>query len=468
MLFALAAVVACAVPVVDVHDTVNRVVGDASAFDVDVDALTEPERIQRHLAFVSAALRTAPTDALAPAAAQARAQALDNLDAYAARGVFPRRTDDSYAGRRPRFVDDRGVFCAVGQLMADSGHSDLAEDVDAAFEYAYVDDIDDAALVQRVVAWADEHGFTVDELALIQPSYDAPPTKAATQSDLKRAADRVGLACAVDAKHMSELVVDVDGQASGAVVVQPTVDTPFARCVANHMSGGGGGAYRGEPETFRFRTTLAFATPRAQLQAALRTLDAPSACHRRPGPLVGSVRVDVTAGDGLAIAITTAPENADVDACVEAQLERTLARFARGTWRLRESVTVPLRSGLAEGVRERLWTSLQAASTACFPADGRAPKRLKARVRAAVDDAAFDVDVAAGAHAAFAVCVEGEVATALLRLATTRVPTKDAFFDFVRIDEAVDVRGEAPVVSPAAAAKARSAFDEARRRRDDE
>jgi hypothetical protein len=413
---------------------------------------------------VSAALRDAPTDALAPAAAQARAQALDNLDAYAARGVFPRRTDDSYAGRRPRFVDDRGVFCAVGQLMADSGHRGLAEDVDAAFEYAYVDDIDDAALVPRVVAWADEHGFTVDELALIQPSYDAAPTKAGTQRDLTRAADRVGLACAVDVAHEPEVVVDVEGDPSGTLVVQPTVDTPFARCVAQQLSGGGGGAYDSEPETFRFRMTLTFATPSAQLRTVLRNLD--HECHRRPGPLVQRARIEVRAGEGLTTTITTMPENPAVRDCLARRLDAGLAPFARGTWRIKESSVLALRSDLVGRLQQNLPHVLAQATTPCVSSDaGFAQRRVNARVRAAVDAAAFDVDVDAGVDAAFAACVKRALTTTLAQFATTRMPTDTGFVDYFRIDDVVDVRAEAPVVSPAAAAKA---LEAARRRREDE
>jgi len=476
----LALAVACVVPVVpvvDVRDSVNRVVGDASApADVDVDSLTETERIELHLAFVSASLRATPTAHLRADAARAREKALDDLDRYAARGVFPRRTNDSYDGRRPRFVDDRGVYCAVGQLMADSGHTDLANAVSAAFEYAYVDEMDDA----RIVAWADAHGFTALELARIQPSYEAAPTEGLTRNVLTREADRAGLECAVDAIHASEVVVDVTGEERGAVVVQPKVDTPFSRCVAQKLSSRGGGAYDSMPQPYRFSTTLAFATPAAQLQAALRALDAPSECHRRPGPLVRKVRVDVRAGEGLMATVTTEPSNAHVSACVTSEVDRMLARFARGTWRLSDSITVRLRSGLEESVQQNLPSLLESATTTCFPADGRVPERVKAWVRAGVDDAAFYVDVIdADAFPALAACIEGALPKALLQLATTRVPTREAFaaqpatnapavpsptafFDLSRIDEAVDVRGEARVMSPAAAEQERRAA-EARR-----
>src|SRR5688500_767163 len=145
-------------------DPINAVIGDVSWTHGDPDRAGEATRIATHLRYVANRLRMRDGGAL-------RATLLDALDEYIARGEFPRRTDDPYAGRRPRFIDDRGVHCAVGYLIARSGHAELARSIDAEHEYAHVAEIDSPALH----AWASAHGFTLAELAMIQPGY-GPPT----------------------------------------------------------------------------------------------------------------------------------------------------------------------------------------------------------------------------------------------------------------------------------------------------
>jgi hypothetical protein len=111
-------------------------------------------------------LREAPVDALTPSARFSRARLLDELHDYWQAGVFPRNT--GHAGeRRPYFIDDEGRACAVGALVIRSGHAELAARVDRNFHTDYVPDMPDAELL----AWAATHGFSVAELALIQPTY---------------------------------------------------------------------------------------------------------------------------------------------------------------------------------------------------------------------------------------------------------------------------------------------------------
>ncbi|MBX2974270.1 MAG: T9SS type A sorting domain-containing protein, partial [Flavobacteriales bacterium] len=77
--------------------------------------------------------------------------------------------------RNPIFIDPHGTACAVGQLMIESGHRDLAERIDAAMETGYLAEIiADERFTAPVSAWATEHGFTADELAWIQPGYSPP------------------------------------------------------------------------------------------------------------------------------------------------------------------------------------------------------------------------------------------------------------------------------------------------------
>src|SRR6188768_1665910 len=125
-------------------------------------------RIQQRLAQVELRLRSAPSDALTPSARLARARSLDELHRYWQVGVFPRNSQHPNQ-RRPYFIDDEGRPCAVGALIQRSGFTELARRIDQTFHNDYVPDMNDAELL----AWAGAHGFSVAELALIQPEYCA-------------------------------------------------------------------------------------------------------------------------------------------------------------------------------------------------------------------------------------------------------------------------------------------------------
>jgi hypothetical protein len=126
---------------------------------------SEAARIADHLHRVADRLaeRTAPT--LVEGPSQRRLALLDTLQAYADRGRFP--LNNTVPGRTPVFIDEQGTACAVGQLMIGSGHEALAEQIRKEMNLAYVYDID----LPEVAVWARDHGFTIDELAWIQPTY---------------------------------------------------------------------------------------------------------------------------------------------------------------------------------------------------------------------------------------------------------------------------------------------------------
>lgn len=138
--------------------------GAAPLDAVEADRL----RIQQHLSQVEQRLRAAPVAALTPSAQLARARSLDELHRYWQAGVFPRNSRHPEQ-RRPYFIDDEGRACAVGALIQRSGHQALARRIDETFHNDYVPDMNDAELL----AWAGAHGFSVAELALIQPEYCA-------------------------------------------------------------------------------------------------------------------------------------------------------------------------------------------------------------------------------------------------------------------------------------------------------
>jgi len=134
------------------------------------DDAPERDRIRVHLEWVAAELRSRDVSHLSPDLRERRAWLLGELRAYAARGRFPRL--DAPSARRPRFIDHRGVACAVGHLVEVSAGRDVAEAVADAHEHDYLWDID----MPEARAWIATSGFTPRELAMIQPTYGFRPT----------------------------------------------------------------------------------------------------------------------------------------------------------------------------------------------------------------------------------------------------------------------------------------------------
>lgn len=89
------------------------------------------------------------------------------LKDYAAKEVFPQNI--YHNKRQPYFIDHKGTHCAVGYLMKISGAEDLVVQISKEHNYDYLSNIK----TEGVLDWADEHGFSLNELALIQPGYSA-------------------------------------------------------------------------------------------------------------------------------------------------------------------------------------------------------------------------------------------------------------------------------------------------------
>jgi len=154
---------------------INHVIGDASWVARYGRAPTESDdpraRIAVHLAFVESALREADVSHLSAEQRQQRLHHLDVLKAYWKSGGFPvhTRISPDATTNRPRFIDEYGRHCAVGHLLMKDGGGAVAEAINTAMEYGYLEDI--AAAYPRVGAWAAKAGFSLVELATIQPSY---------------------------------------------------------------------------------------------------------------------------------------------------------------------------------------------------------------------------------------------------------------------------------------------------------
>lgn len=125
-------------------------------------------RVQRHLRSVEEELRRVSTEQLPASIRQARERALRELRAYWTAGTFPKNSGHPNL-RRPYFIDHEGTACAVAHLLIESGSERLAQEFDQRFHTAYVSEMSEP----RLEAWATKHGFTIAELARIQPSYCA-------------------------------------------------------------------------------------------------------------------------------------------------------------------------------------------------------------------------------------------------------------------------------------------------------
>lgn len=96
-----------------------------------------------------------------------RTTQIERVVRYRARGVFPRNRD--FEGLRiPYFVDDRGVACAVANLMIQDGLQAEVDRIARANNHVRVMDVTEGALVDWVVG----SGLTQEEAARIQPGYD--------------------------------------------------------------------------------------------------------------------------------------------------------------------------------------------------------------------------------------------------------------------------------------------------------
>lgn len=131
--------------------------------------LSPTQAIQKHLLLVQQILSKQPTEGLSTAQLASRKESLAHLLEYAQRGQFP--TNLSFRGRRPVFIDHLDVHCAVGHLIMKSGHPGLSNHLSANLNYQYLKDMKDPALAD----WVAQSGFSLAELAWIQPGYPPPP-----------------------------------------------------------------------------------------------------------------------------------------------------------------------------------------------------------------------------------------------------------------------------------------------------
>ncbi|SFT75410.1 Por secretion system C-terminal sorting domain-containing protein [Lishizhenia tianjinensis] len=136
----------------------------------EVAFTNDTDRISYHLENVCRLLKVQNTEHLSAEQLKNRNNTISILEGYAARKVFP--TNLYHTKRQPYFIDNYEVHCAVGYLVKETGFPEISKEIARTQNYAYVKEIQSEALLQ----WAKDYGFSVQELALIQPGY-APRTE---------------------------------------------------------------------------------------------------------------------------------------------------------------------------------------------------------------------------------------------------------------------------------------------------
>lgn len=123
--------------------------------------------IREHLLLVHRYLSDYPPADLSTTQQHNRKQLLTQLLHYANDGQYPQ--NHSHPERTPIFIDDQDNYCAVAYLLLISGEGALTAEINNSHRYSYMGDI---AAAYPLIAWAQQMGFSLDELAWIQPAYD--------------------------------------------------------------------------------------------------------------------------------------------------------------------------------------------------------------------------------------------------------------------------------------------------------
>jgi len=162
----------------------NHHLGDDSfiakyGHNVDIHA-SERDRMHQHLQYVRDWLASRP--ATRPEFEKRRAEILAHFDAYIAKNTTPKNAHVPW--RTPVFIDDEGTICAVGYLIQQTTTPELPQRIARAHRYDFIEDI--AAAMPEVAEWVASSGFTLDEIAHIQPAYSEPEVKTWRTWDLAK------------------------------------------------------------------------------------------------------------------------------------------------------------------------------------------------------------------------------------------------------------------------------------------
>jgi hypothetical protein len=163
---------------------INAVIGNESfiqTFGKPPDHSTnEVLRIQTHLMFVEQMLRNKNVTGLTKKQKRNREKALNLLHEYWLNGVFPSNYDYPEE-RKPCFIDRDRKICAVGYLVEKTEGRNVAEKINAEHQYEFIEEMNESIVAE----WANEYGLSLEECAMIQPTYGGLPTEKTVEMPVK-------------------------------------------------------------------------------------------------------------------------------------------------------------------------------------------------------------------------------------------------------------------------------------------
>jgi len=152
---------------------INIVIGDVSLakfLSNNSTSVSGEQKIQIHLEYVEQLLRSEQSSTKYN---PERSRNIECLHDYWTKGIFP--TGEHYheenMKRKPNFRDSQGNLCAVGYLVENSsyGGKSLVDVISEKHSFDYIKDMLD---LPELVAWQEKSGLSVNELAMIQPTYE--------------------------------------------------------------------------------------------------------------------------------------------------------------------------------------------------------------------------------------------------------------------------------------------------------
>lgn len=126
-------------------------------------------RVQKHLISVLKKLEKADTSSLSELQKLNRQKILGYLREYINLGEYP--INDTSFSRHAIFRDKFGNYCAVGYLFHRYGNDSIVDEIEANNNLVYINEITDERYLQAIT----DMGITVDEAAMIQPTYGFDP-----------------------------------------------------------------------------------------------------------------------------------------------------------------------------------------------------------------------------------------------------------------------------------------------------
>lgn len=254
-------------------------------------------------------------ESLDPLRSLVRCLLLDALREYREEGVFP----ENHRRRcnTPVFVDEKGTHCAVGHLLALTGHGALVEKIATERNLATVFEL---ASEPELLAWLEATGLTLDEAALIQPGY-APACGRAQQCFCAPYASwGVGSTSNASNPMVATAVLDATLIAPATVRVDRIYGTTAGHFVGETLSIG---VFRGGEAT---RVLVAVGADGRQPVVWTHGLDASAPQYVG----IGVSNDGVASCSGYAIntqpVALSAPAQAVIDALISSDCQATLAR----------------------------------------------------------------------------------------------------------------------------------------------